>query len=419
MTEIMEAQKRTEMASRAKSNFLANMSHEIRTPLNAITGMTAIAMGSDDPSRKDYCLSKIESASVHLLGIINDILDMSKIEEDKFELSHTEFEFSTMIQRVIGIFEFRLGEKKQRLLFEQDPFVPDWIITDEQRLAQVITNLLSNAVKFTPEGGTITLSVRRLKDKANGFCNLQISVTDTGIGIPKEQQAKLFHSFTQVDSSITRKFGGTGLGLSISKKIVELMYGDIWIESEENKGSSFIFTICAEIPKDPFLQMSDNIIARDDSKELPDYTGKKILLAEDVEINREIVITVLEPLGLKIVEAEDGKKAYDLFCANPEDFDLIFMDIHMPGVNGYEASELIRAYETEQRKKIENNPPELAKLTPRQLERLKGIPIVAMTANVFREDVERCLAAGMNSHIGKPLDFDAVMSILKKYLGTT
>jgi PAS domain S-box-containing protein len=405
MTEIMEAKERTEQASRAKSTFLANMSHEIRTPLNAIIGMTNIAKASGDSKRKDYCLEKVESASVHLLGIINDILDMSKIEEDKFELSCTEFDFSAMIERVVSIFEFRLGEKKQKLVIDRGPSVPARIITDEQRLAQVITNLIGNAVKFTPENGKITLSIRKIEPQSgpedDESCTLEITVTDTGIGIPKEQQGKLFASFVQVDSSIARKFGGTGLGLAISKKIVELMNGGIRIESEETKGSSFIVTIRAKIPAvsvaETSLSASADFDSADKSAESapPDYSGKRILLAEDVEINREIVLTILEPLGLKVIEAEDGQKAFDLFRANPDGFDLIFMDIHMPGIDGYESAKLIRAFD---------HP------------RAKTVPIIAMTANVFKEDVERCLAAGMNSHLGKPLDFSAVMAALKKYL---
>jgi len=401
MTEIMEAKERTEQASRAKSSFLANMSHEIRTPLNAIIGMTVIAKGSEEAKRKDYCLSKIESASAYLLGIINDILDMSKIEEDKFELSCTEFDFSAMIQRIVNIFEFRLGEKKQKLTVNQDPSIPGRLFTDDQRLAQVITNLISNSIKFTPEGGSITLDIRRRQDEYAGYCTLEISVTDTGIGISKEQQGKLFQSFVQVDSSIARKFGGTGLGLAISKKIVELMQGKIWIESEEGKGAAFIFTIRAGIPAAPSsatLPDDKNAASMDQARtaeDEPDFSGKRILLAEDVEINREIVITVLEPLGLVITEAEDGQRAYDLFRANPDGFDLIFMDIHMPGIDGYESTRRIRAFD---------HP------------RAGTIPIIAMTANVFREDVERCREAGMNDHVGKPLDFDAVKAILRKYL---
>jgi signal transduction histidine kinase len=407
MTEILKARDHAEQASKAKSIFLANMSHEIRTPMNAIIGMTSIAKKADEKERKDYCLEKINIASIHLLGVINDILDISKIEEDKFELSYTDFELSAMIQRVVNIFEFRLDEKKQNLIINLDPNLPEKINNDDQRLTQVITNLLGNAVKFTPEGGDITLSVRRLEDKERNFCTLEFIVSDTGIGIPKEQQSNLFNSFVQVDSGIARKFGGTGLGLAISKKIVELMNGEIRIESEENKGSSFIFTIRAEIVNSQAqtLKTSDSNVEEtsgvsgaldaDDGTDEFVFKGKRILLAEDVEINREIVVTVLEPLGLEIVEAEDGQKAYDLFREDPDSYDLIFMDIHMPGVDGYESTKLIRAFD---------HP------------KAKTIPIIAMTANVFREDVEHCLAAGMNDHVGKPLDFEVVSSKLKMYL---
>jgi signal transduction histidine kinase len=403
-TDIIEAKERTEAASLAKSNFLANMSHEIRTPLNAIIGMTTIARGADNTERKDYCLSKIEGASTHLLGIINDILDMSKIEEGKFELSCTDFEFAVMLRRAANMFEFRLSEKRQRLTINADPAIPARIITDEQRLAQVIMNLIGNAVKFTPEEGTIGLAVRRVDNgEDRDHCTLELRVTDTGIGISPEQQGKLFQSFVQIDSSISRKFGGTGLGLAISKKIVEMMEGQIRIESEVGKGAAFIFTIRAAVPPPPPETAAGTALETGQTAgtERPaaaggDFGGGRILLVEDVEINREIVVTILEPLGITITEAGDGQQAFDTFIANPDSFDLIFMDIHMPGIDGYEAARLIRSCD---------NP------------WAKQVPIIAMTANVFKKDVERCLAAGMNGHIGKPLNFDEVTAVLKEYLG--
>jgi len=402
MTEIIEAKERMEQASTAKSNFLSSMSHEIRTPLNAIIGMTTIAKNSLDPSRKDYCLDKISGASNHLLGIINDILDMSKIEEGKFELSCTEFDFNAMLREIANIFEFRFAEKKQKFVMKIDPAIPPRIVTDEQKLAQVITNLISNAIKFTPEGGTLELDTSLVETNTgeeSSNCVLEVSVSDTGIGISEKDQEKLFHSFVQVDSSVSRKFGGTGLGLAISKKIVEMMNGDIHIVSELGKGSKFIFTVKVEVPKYP-VEAAENVTgpAGDTSgqSQVTQFPGKRILLAEDVEINREIVIALLEDTKLEITEAGDGHQAVVKFTAEPEKYDLIFMDIQMPGINGYEATRAIRSLD---------NPA------------AKTVPIIAMTANVFREDIDRCFEAGMNGHVGKPLDLNEVMAVLRKYLG--
>jgi PAS domain S-box-containing protein len=407
ITEILSAKERAEQASQAKSSFLANMSHEIRTPINAVIGMTAIGRSSKETEKKDYCLNKIEGASIHLLGVINDILDMSKIEADRLELSYTEFEFDVMLRRIINVLEFRLEEKKQRLTVNREPDIPSHIVTDEQRLSQVITNLLTNAAKFTPEEGDLAINVRRITGDTEPFrggslgdlpaCTLEIRVTDTGIGISEEQQGRLFQSFVQVDSGISRKYGGTGLGLVISKRIVELMEGNIRIESKLGQGASFIFTIRAgiggpaaeKVPADPGEAGPRGAGAGT-------FAGRRILLAEDVEINREIVQSILEPMGFQIDQAENGQEALDKFAANPALYDLIFMDIHMPEVDGYEATRLIR--------KLDN--PYAGK-----------VPIIAMTANVFKEDVEKCLAAGMDDHIGKPLNFDNVIALLEKYLG--
>jgi len=528
-TERLRAE--AEAASLAKSNFLSNMSHEIRTPMNAIIGMTVIGKSADDISRKDYCLEKIENASQHLLGVINDVLDMSKIEANKFELSYEEFDFEKMLQRVVNIIAFRADEKMQKLSVHIDKSIPRSLIGDDQRLAQVITNLLGNAVKFTPEKGFIKLDTRFL-GKENDFYSIQITVTDSGIGITEEQQEQLFQSFQQADSKTSRKFGGTGLGLVISKNIVEQMSGQIELKSEIGKGSSFSFTFKAKrgIKKTPGLSEiginwgNVSIMAVDDDQEILDYfkevlqgfgsscdialsgqealaligvngmydiyfvdwkmpdmdgimlakelkakskspehtivimisaaewssiaekakkagvdkflskplfpsaiadvitevigshhlpeedsadnngvfKGYRILLAEDVEINREIVETLVEPTLLKVDCAENGHKAVSLFKKSPNDYDLVLMDLQMPEMDGFEATRNIRVFEKELEKNVSNI--------------YKQVPIIAMTANVFREDVEKCLDAGMNDHIGKPLDINEFFHMLRKYL---
>jgi len=351
--------------------------------------MMHIGRNADNMEKKNYAFDKIGDASTHLLGVINDILDVSKIEAGKFELSPTEFYFENMLQRVLTINSYRVEEKKQIMTFETDEAIPKMLSGDEQRLAQVITNLLSNAVKFTPEKGSIKISAKLL-DETDGICTIQMGVTDSGIGISPEQQSKLFQSFQQAEADTSRKFGGTGLGLAISKSIVEMMDGKIWIESELGKGATFAFTIKAERVDEK--EQADDTAA--------DYTnvrfeGRRILLAEDIEINREIVGALLEPTLIEIECAENGEQALDMFKDAPDKYDMILMDVQMPKMDGYEATQAIRAFGTPQ---------------------AEAVPIVAMTANVFREDIDRCLEAGMNAHIGKPLVFNEIMGILKNYL---
>ncbi|MDR3224865.1 MAG: response regulator [Clostridiales Family XIII bacterium] len=388
-------QGRAEKASRAKGDFLAQMSHEMRTPMNAIIGMSAIAKNTDDPKRIKDSIEKIGVASEHLLGVINDILDMSKIEAGKLTLDSSDFDFYDMVERTVQVNNFRIEENKLRFILRVEKDIPHYLKGDSQRFAQVITNLLTNAVKFTPAGGTIKLIIR-LIDEKDGVCKIETSVSDTGIGITEEQKERLFRSFEQADNTTSRKYGGTGLGLAIAKQIVELMKGDIGVESVPGEGSTFTFTALlprAEAVKENKEKTLGNLTFRAIEKGC--FEGHRILLAEDVEINREIVLSILEDTELAIDCALDGKQAVDMFAKNPTRYELIFMDIQMPEMDGYEATRTIRAIPI----------PEAA-----------TVPIIAMTANVFREDVQRSREAGMDGHIGKPLIHDEVITVLCKFL---
>jgi signal transduction histidine kinase/DNA-binding NarL/FixJ family response regulator len=320
-----------EAASRAKSDFLANMSHEIRTPMNAIIGMTSIGKNATDIERKDYCLSKIEDASNHLLGIINDILDMSKIEANKLELSPVEFIFEKMLQRVVNVINFRVDEKQQKFSVHIDKAIPRTLIGDDQRLAQVITNLLSNAVKFTPEHGTISLETCFVKEE-NGLCIIQIVVTDTGIGISEEQQSYLFSSFQQAESSTSRKFGGTGLGLAISKRIVEMMGGKIWIESEPGKGSTFAFTAQAGRGTEEKRSMLNPGV---------NWSNIRVLMVDDDPEIREYFMETAQRFSISCDIAASGEEALALI--NEKDaYTIYFIDWKMPGMNGIELTSKIK-----------------------------------------------------------------------------
>ena len=403
MGELQLALKQATEASKAKGDFLATMSHEMRTPMNAIIGMTAIGKRAKDIEEKNHALNKIGDASAHLLGVINNVLDMAKIEANKLELAPIEFSFEKMLQKVMAVINCRADEKKQTLTVNVDNTIPTFIVGDEQRLAQVITNLASNAVKFTPEGGKIRLDIS-LIEEIDRNCELRVEVADSGIGISAEQQKKLFQAFEQVESGLDRQYGGTGLGLVISKNIVELMHGRIWVESELGRGAKFIFTVkmrLGEKNSDAVIECVNECTgtAGNQSEDAGDacgeFLGKRALLVEDVEINREILMALLEDTGLIIDCAENGKQALDMVEAAPGKYDIVFMDLQMPKMDGFEATRRIRAL------------PAL---------RGKALPIVAMTANVFTSDIEGCLAAGMDTHLGKPLDTDRVLDVLRKYL---
>ena len=401
-----------EAANVAKSEFLSRMSHEIRTPMNAIIGMINIGLGSDDIEKKNYCFNKADSASKHLLSLINDILDMSKIEADKLELSPSEFNFESTLNNIANMAIIRAEEKQQNFTINLAPDVPEYLLCDELRLTQVITNLLINAIKFTPEKGAVTLFIEKVEEK-NDDIVLKFEVMDTGIGISKEQQEKLFMPFSQANANIPQQFGGSGLGLAISRRIVMLMGGRIWFESELGKGAKFIFTISAKkavresrsaqrdtacegtVPVHAELQED---MWRSEPKRRFDFHDSTLLIAEDVEINREIMSALLEETKVAIEYAENGELAVSMFCEAPEKYDLILMDINMPLMDGYEATRRIRALDTAA---------------------AKDVPIIAMTANVFREDIEKCLESGMNDHTGKPIDASKLLGLLDKYINDT
>jgi CheY-like chemotaxis protein/two-component sensor histidine kinase len=484
--------------------------------------MTTIGINAKDIKQKNHALGKVRDASSHLLGIINDVLDMAKIEADKLELSPIEYNFEKMLQKVAAVVNFKIGEKNQVFSASIDSNIPRFVVGDDQRLSQVITNLLSNAVKFTPENGEIHLEVELVKE-VDEVCELRISVQDSGIGITPAQQERLFKAFEQAESGTSREYGGTGLGLTISKRIVELMDGTIRVQSpaKNDKGSKFIFTVkVSRGHKSPRSLLAEGvnwknirIMAVDDSAETraqfsdifnelsitcdvaesgykaielietegaydvyfidwlmpgmdgveltrrikentnkpsvvtmitsasweevkdkateagvdkhllkplfssmlidcvneclgtPDdepllaidgkFAGKVMLLAEDIETNREILIALLEESALTIEVAENGLQALEKVTEFPDKYDLVLMDVQMPQMDGLEATRKIRTLPQLQKRKL---------------------PIIAMTANVFKSDIEMCLEAGMDDHLGKPLDFEKVLEKLDQYL---
>ena len=513
-----------EQASQAKSNFLSRMSHEMRTPMNAIIGMSKIAESTDDTDKLKYCLSMIGNSAEHLLALINDILDMSKIEAGKFDIHAAPFNLEETLSTICSLIVEKAGEKELHFSVDLGVGMPLRYIGDSLRLSQILANLLSNAVKFTPQGGRISMGVREVERRGKSSV-LRFTVTDTGIGMTREQTAKLFNAFEQADTSISRRFGGTGLGLAISKNIAEKMNGSISAQSESGKGSTF--TVDIEVERDEhatpvsppegvipsalrllvvdadeeararfaamaghfgfavdqsasgeqalemnaekahdlvfincslpemsaletakgldiagkshlimmgsfrewntmdrdarcvgvahfvstplfpsaLLKVVADVLGKNASaqKQKPETTARKtdlssvsLLLAEDVPINREIFTALLENTGVRVDEAEDGYAALAKFSQAPEKYDMIIMDVQMPGMDGFEATRAIRAS---------------------GLPRAESIPIIALTANVFREDIEKCLACGMNDHLAKPIDEAEVVRKIADYSG--
>ncbi len=392
VTDLKRSREEALAASKAKSAFLSNMSHEIRTPMNAIIGMTSIGKQEKDIVRKDYAFERIENASTHLLGVINDILDISKIESGKMELSPIVFGFTRMLDRVLSVITLKMQDKRQHFSVTIDPEIPKILFGDDQRLAQVIANILSNAVKFTPEEGAITFAATVLSLQRDA-CVIQMSVKDSGIGMSEQEQSKLFNIFQQAQAGTARKYGGSGLGLAISKRRLEVMGGEIRVESEPGKGSSFFFTATFGIPESGEAAIASK--GESGPEDDFDFSGKVILLADDVDINLEIALALLAPTNITIDTAKNGREAVDAFVANPERYDLILMDVQMPDMDGLQATTTIRGLD---------------------VPRAATIPVIAMTANVFREDIQQCLDAGMNDHLGKPIVMQDVLRILARHL---
>ncbi len=379
-------------ASMAKGNFLSHMSHEIRTPLNAIIGMTEVARRSAaDEKKLTHAIDEISVASSHLLEILNDVLDISKIEAGKVEIAHDAFALRPALYEVSSIIRQRCEARGVSFISNLEELQAMGVRGDRMRLKQVLINLLGNAVKFTGEGGTIRFLVNMAKPEGNAVA-LTFEVSDTGIGMSSEQVSRLFTAFEQADSSIAGRFGGTGLGLAISQSLVNAMGGQIQVESAPGKGSAFSFTL-----RMPLSDAVETSAIHSVSGAGLDLSTKRILLVEDVDINRFVLCELLSDTHVRIDEAEDGQAAVEMFAASGSHaYDLIFMDVQMPRMDGYEATRRIRAMER----------PDAA-----------TVPIVAMTANAYSEDVKHALQAGMDGHLSKPIDVSAVMRTLTALLG--
>ena len=384
-----EALQTAENANKAKTDFLSNMSHDIRTPMNAIIGMTSLIR--HDAGNKDKVIEyadKIDISSQHLLGIINDVLDMSKIEAGKTVFKYTDFSILDFITELNTIFHSQIDEKNQTLTIIKENIRHEWVNGDQVHLMQIFSNLVSNAVKYTQEGGKIQFLVEECETKSSVYAKYCFLVSDNGMGMSADFKDTIFDAFTRAESSMTNKIQGTGLGMAITKNLVEAMGGTIDVESELGQGSCFEVLIDLRIAEDRFVSSAEQ--AEKDEPAGNVLKGMRFLCAEDNELNAEILMELLKIEGAECTICENGKRVLEAFEQSaPGDYDMILMDVQMPVMNGYEATKAIR-----------RSSHELA----------KTIPIIAMTANAFSEDIQHSLAAGMNAHVSKPVE----MKVLEK-----
>ena len=385
--ELQQALATAERANAAKTTFLNNMSHDIRTPMNAIIGFTNIAGKHNHDEAVGNCLEKISKSSEHLLSLINDVLDISRIESGKIKYSPVPVNISVVTDVVVSVIQGFLSNRDLQFHVERKPMDCPYVITDPVRIREILVNILGNAVKFTPDGGDIYFLTDSRPAEREGQMIVSFTVRDTGIGMSKEFVGKLFDEFAQEESGARTQYKGTGLGMSIAKRYIDLMGGTISVESEKGVGTSVV----VEIPMN--LTEKDNVKQKEVVSIQHDLSGVKILLAEDNDLNAEIATMQLTENGMEVTRVVNGQEALEAFANHPADtYDMILMDIMMPQMNGYEATKAIRSL--------------------REREDAERIPIIAMTANAFAEDVQASLDAGMNAHIAKPLAMEEVLTVI-------
>ena len=387
---IQDAMLAANQANNAKSDFLSRMSHDIRTPLNAIIGMSGIASKNlNDALRLRDCLKKIDTASKHLLDLVNEVLDMSRIESGRVTIITEEIKLDEMIKNIHSIVENLAEQRKHSLVFEAGELKNPLVLGDPSRIQQVLMNLLSNAVKYTPNGGKISFTAKEQVEEGN-FSSYSFIIEDNGVGMTPEFIAELYEPFSRVDDSRTSKIEGTGLGMAIVKNLIHLMNGNIHVESKVGSGSKFTVTLTLKR-----LEQTNND-TKEDGEMITDFTGKRILMVEDNELNMEIAVDLLEMTGVTVETAENGLIALKMIEESTLNYyDLIFMDVQMPVMNGYEAAQNIR------------------KLARGDSE---SLPIIAVTANAFIEDIQKTKEAGMNDHVAKPISFAQMLQAMNAYI---